>query len=227
VTQIDGGESHALGSRIASLKNWHLFSILTAATLAVTIGTNRIVLSEDVVFRILSPSGTPSAQAVGLLDQVRRWERIAYLLTPALLLARVAVPALLVQLTLLLLGIQKPLASIFRGSLWAQGATWLGSAAQVLWIAAIPASALSATTLDIVPGSLASLLPIAGHTHPTLIFILRQVSIFDFAWITLFATAIEDGISLRARTAFGAVASTWLGIFAVRVGVLFYFQVLR
>jgi len=209
-------------AEVPRLRTWQLFSFLAIGTLAVTVATNRILMSEEVFGQLLPELETPRAQVLHLLDQARRLERIAYLVSPALLFVRVGIPALLVQLTLLIFGIQKPLAGVFRGAIWAQGATWLGSVAQVVWIATLPASALTQATLARSPGSIASLLPIPLEVGPALTMLLRQVTLFDLAWITLFATAIEDGNRVRAHTAVFAVTSTWIGMVAVRWGGLLY-----
>jgi hypothetical protein len=206
-----------------ALKNWHLFAIVAAASLGLQIGTNRILLSEEVLGQILATVGSPAEETDRILREARRWQFLAYGASPLLLFTRITLTALLVQLSLLLLGVQKPLGSIFRGALWAQGATWLGSAAQAAWIALIPISAITTGTLETPPGTLASFLPASLAQAPAWGLLLRQVSLFDLAWITLFATAIEDGTTVTARLSFVAVASTWFAVTAMRWGVLLYF----
>jgi hypothetical protein len=139
-----------------------------------------------------------------------------------LLLARVGLSALLVQLALLLLGVQTSLSKVFRGALWAQAATWLGTAAQVVWISTLPPASISTATLEAPPGTLASFFPVQHDVSVPLTILLHQVTLFDLAWIILFATAIEDGQALRARIAFVAVGLTWLAFAAVRWAALLY-----
>lgn len=218
----DLGAEAGVPATTPGLRNWHLFLIVSLATLAVTIGTNRIVMTEEVYGRMIPAVDGSLAQVSQVLAEARRWERLAYVLTPVLLFARVGFSALLVQLALLVLGAPTPLASVFRGALWAQAASWLGSAAQLLWMSSLPASALTLATLEVPPGTVASFLPLPADGASPLGILLRQISLFDFAWITFFATAIEDGSAVRARTAFAAVGASWFAVTAVRWGALVY-----
>jgi hypothetical protein len=89
-------------------------------------------------------------------------------------------------------------------------------------MSSLPASALTLATLEVPPGTVASFLPFPADGTSPLGILLRQISLFDLAWITLFATAIEDGSAVRARTAFAAVGGSWFAVTAVRWGTLVY-----
>jgi len=203
-------------------RNIHLFALLAAGSIAVTLFTNRMVLT-DAAYRALLPDGGGSpSQLEQTIAAMRRWESLGLLISPLVLLTRVAFHALLVQLAFLLQGTQLPFSRVFRGALWAASVTWLGSAMQAIWLASLPPGALSPEQLGAMPGGLTTLLPALNAVNDELVLLFQQITVFDLGWVMVFAVALEGGGKTSAGRSILAVTVVWLASTLSQWGILLY-----
>ena len=204
------------------LPSVHLFALLAAGSIAVTLFTNRFVLT-DAAYRALLPEGGGSpSQLEQTIAAMRRWESLGLLIAPLVLLTRVAFNALLVQLAFLLQGIQLPFSRVFRGALWAASVTWVGSAMQAVWLASLPPGALNPEMLGAMPGGLTTLLPALNTVPAGLVLLFHQITVFDLGWVLVFAVALEGSGSASAGRSLLAVTLVWMVSTLSQWGVLLY-----
>lgn len=206
----------------SGLRTGSLFAALVTGTFAVSIFTNRIVMTDEVYAVLVAGTGGSPSQVDALISGFRRWETLGYFFIPLLLALRIGLAALLVQLILLLTGREIRLARLFRGALIAHMAVWAGTVVQAAWLAAIPRGALTPETMGRLPGSLAAAIPALEELRFGLPLLFQQVTVFDFGWIVLFAMAIEDGDRIRAGPALASVAFVWACFVLSRWSLVLY-----
>ena len=197
------------------------FGILAAANVALTFYLNSEVLTDEAYRALLAEQGSPS-DAEALLAFTRRWEAIGYLLAPITLFVRIGVMALLVQLALLLLGRRTLLLRVFRAGTWAQYAFLLGTLAQLIWIATLPAGGITSAALEATPGSILGLIPSATAMDDSLRILLQRITLFDFGWILLFTLGLEDQDRVPGLDAGAAVVAVWTVSVLARWGFWLY-----
>jgi len=220
--EVSSVMSPPVDERPRIFRNVHLFALLAAGSIAVTLFTNRMVLT-DAAYRALLPDGGASpSQVEQTIAAMRRWESLGLLISPLVLLARVAFHALLVQLAFLLQGTQLRFSLVFRGAIWAAWMTWLGSAMQAIWLASLPPAALSTEQLGAMPGGLTTLIPALNAGPDGLVLLFRQITVFDLGWILVFAVALEGAEKASAGRSLLSVTLVWLVSTLSQWGLMLY-----
>jgi hypothetical protein len=187
-----------------------LFGAVAAGNLIVAVYLNTAVLTDEVYRSIWAGRGS-AGQIEALLAITRHWELVGYVAGPIFLLARTGLTALLVQLSLLLIGPRAHLRHVFRAAVWAQIPLFVCTVAQALWLTLLPPAARTPDAIQ-VPLLTALSLPGAASVSPTWNLLLVRISLFDVAWVVVFALALEDRGRISGRAAGAAVAGTWLFI---------------
>jgi hypothetical protein len=204
------------------LRNWHIFAALSGATIAVAFFTNRVILTDD-VYRAFLPEATGDVVEVEtLLRTARRLEVLGYLAAPLLLLGRITLHALLVQLVMLLQGVQAPLGRVFRAAMVAWTAVWMGTALQAGWLASLPAGAVTPALAGQIPGTLTTLFPSLHELGWPLSLLFEEITVFHLGWVVLFALALEDEGRIQPRVSLVAVVTVWAATTLARWGALLY-----
>jgi len=204
------------------LPNWHIFAALSGATIAVAFFTNRVILTDD-VYRAFLPEATGDVVEVEtLLRTARRLELLGYLAAPLLLLGRITLHALLVQLVMLLQGVQAPLSRVFRSAMFAWTAVWMGTALQAGWLASLPGGAVTPALAGQMPGTLTTLFPSLHELGWPLSLLFEEITVFHLGWVALFSLALEDEGRIPPRVALVAVVTVWAATTLARWAALLY-----
>lgn len=198
-----------------------LFAGLAVSYLGLAAYLNAWILTDQ-VYRSIWNGGSSPAQVEALLDTTRHWERIGYVVGPLALLVRIGLTALLVQLSLLLLGPRARLSHVFRAGMWAQLSLVLATASRALWLTLLPPAARTAEVVQTSPFSLSALLE-SVSLGPDWELLLGRLSLFDIGWVALFALALEDSGRISLRVATLAVTGAWLFMTACRWAGWLYF----
>lgn len=221
VTAEEVGANNTAAAEPSRPRTWHLFVALAAVQLALSLFLNHRVLTPELYQSVMADQA-PSAQIDEFIVLTQKWQLWSYVLSPVVLALRVSVVALLVQLVLLLFPVEVPFGRVFRAALIAYSALLIGIAFHTYWLSSLPTSEINAATLELVPGSLATLLPELARERPAFAYLLNVVTLFDIAWCVFFALALEGERSLRFVPALSAVLVVWLMTVACKWGIAAY-----
>jgi hypothetical protein len=201
------------------LATWQLFALVATANLLVSWFYNEHALTRDLYQRLLADR-LDAPRIDDYFDLVRRLQRWGYALSPVVVLARSAFTALAVQLALLLLFVDVRFKGMFRASLWAFLVPLAGVAVQGAWLAAVPASEISAAVLSFVPGSAASLTMDLSSYRSPLYGLLSAVNAFELGWCVIMVMALVDGQRVKPWLAIGAVGGVWVAVTILKWGLV-------
>lgn len=203
------------------LKTTYLFLAVSAATIAVTWYFNTFVMTREVYHTLLGDQmGAERVdQFFNLLRQRTYW---SHGLIPLVVLVRVGFVALMLQLVLLLMAIEAPLARLFRCALWAFGVLLVEAAARALSLSFMSAAQINQTVLSTNPVSLGYWV-LSSRESSELAIALAPLTLTEAAWLVILIVLLAETARLRMKAAAIAATSVWLLSALVQVTFALYF----
>lgn len=203
-----------------TLKTAYLFLAVSAATVAVTWFFNTFVMTREVYHTLLGDQMEAERvdQFFNLLRQRTYW---SHGLIPLVVVVRVGFVALLLQLVLLLMAIETPLARLFRCALWAFAVLLVEAAARALSLSFMTGGQITQTVLSTNPVSLGYWV-LSSREPSELAIALAPVTLTEAAWLLILIVLLTETAGLRMKTAAIAAASVWLLSALVQVTFALY-----
>jgi hypothetical protein len=186
-----------------------LWLLAAVAAITVVLGwvTNEYVLTRDVYHQMLD-ARLDADRVDAHFDFVRQVQIWGYLATPVVVALRLLVVAMTVQL-FLLLSADVPFRVVVRAACWAYVAVCAGVATRTVWLLLLPTADISAATMHVMPGSLASVVMFPQDYQNPLYSLLSLVNVFEVAWCGLMYLTLRADDRVPAGPAVVATAGTW------------------
>jgi hypothetical protein len=200
---------------------WWLFALCALGTVLLTWYTNEFVMTRDVYHQLLGGQ-MESSRIDTNFDLVQRMTHWGYLATPFAVLIRVGVVTLILQLFLLLMMEEFSLGELFRITTLAYPAVLYGSVMRTAFLAFSDPASLSAESLGVIPGSLASLTTTLASSHYAIYLLLGQVSVSELLWCVIVVVRLTASGRLSRGRSIGVVAAAWTLITLLQWGLSAY-----
>ena len=207
-----------IADRPLGLSTWRVFVLITVAWLTLALYANERVLPPEVLARIVGGGGGPRITS-DQLDLMQHRGRLAYLLLPILLAARVAVTALVLHMFSMLLASTLTYRVLFRASLWGFGAVLYGMFLRTLRLDLLGSTSVTQYDLGVVPDSLAALLLTPDRSMSVLYAALSLASVHDALWIGVVSALLIGFSNVPPRVGITIAAGGWAATAMARFGL--------
>ena len=209
--------SHLGTDRPRAHSSWPTFVLMAAVWLVLALYTNERVLTPQVLAN-LAAQGGGMVMPQDRVDDFRRIGRLAYVLLPVFLVARVGVTALVLQLFTILLSAEISYRDLFQASLWGFGAVIYGMFIQTLRLDLLGPD-LTVAELTVVPDSLAALIMSPSATVTMGYHALSSVSLHSLLWIGIVFTFLRFECGVTLSNALLVPLAGWTTISLAQLGL--------
>lgn len=199
---------------------WVLFVVAVGISLLLTWVSSELILTEEAYRSVLDERLTAS-RVEDIYSFNRRFRVLGYIVAPLVVLVRIAFVALLLQMALLLGGIEIRFKGVFRAAtigffaiLYGDVARWL-----VLWLK--DASTLTPADLSYVPGAASNVMDPAAIETP-LYQLFSLVNVFELLWCVVVVYQLRKMTKMSIGGTVAATLSVWGMVTLFRWGIALF-----
>ncbi|MEP6619151.1 MAG: hypothetical protein ABJE47_07550 [bacterium] len=190
-------------------QTWHIFTLVTCATVGLAWFTNEHIVTREVYHRLLD-GRLEAARIDRNFDVFRQTATWGYYATPLLLALRIAFVTLVLQLFLYLFGANEiAFSALFRTTTLGYVAFLWEASMRALYLASIDIARVDMASFSLVPNSLASLFRGSLDAKSPLYSFLSLLNVYEAAWIGAVIFMLADMCRVRRRLAILVVMATW------------------
>lgn len=204
------------------IKNWHIFSLLALISLVIALINDKFIMTRD-VYSIMLSNKMESDRIDDYYEMIKRFSIYTYLAIPLILWLKVTFIALLLQTPLMLKNIEVSFKESFRISLSAAVPLILLNIIKTIILLLTGKNNYTSESLSSIPGAVTNLLSKEAYS-PVAYSFLSNINIYELLWILFATIGIYKLKKLSLQDSFILSFCIWLGLTALQVGLVFYFN---
>lgn len=189
-------------------RTWQIYLCWVALTIGIGWFAQHSVLTRELYHKLLGGQ-LESGRIDALFDAARATSMWGYLLAPLTVAVRCAFVVMVLQLVLLIEGVETPAKPIGRIVLLAYGAVVWQQATKILYLATLRSDQISDASFSVTPGSVNAFLPISDYQSP-LFALLGAVSGFELAWVLIVSWGLSRAVPMTFPKAFARTFGVWI-----------------
>jgi hypothetical protein len=195
------------GALMPYVRPWQIYLCWVALTIAIGWFAQHSVLTRELYHRLLG--GQLEASRIdALFDAAQTTSMWGYLMAPLSVAIRCAFVTMVLQLVLLIDGVETPSMRIGRVVLIAYGTVVWQQATKVAYLATLRSDQISNAVFSVTPGSVNALLPISDYQSP-LFALLGAVSGFELVWVVTVSWGLARVVPMQFPKAFVRTFGVW------------------
>ena len=203
------------------MKTWHLYAAILVITLVVDWFQRDYVMTRSTQMALFADVLSPEQleQRWLMLDRTVGW---SVLLTPVMLALYIGFFALVLQLGLVLIGLEHRFRVMYRVAAIAQVVITARMVTEVWYRWRLPLEGIDAESFYRSLGTLSDLVPVAGALPTAVVELLGLVTLFELAWYAVLFLGLTRSASVSARSAGTVVVGLFLLFNTLQWAVLAY-----
>ena len=173
----------------SNIRDWQIYVILLIINAIIYWLFQNSIMTNEVYHAIFSHR-YEEIRIDLQLEIIRKYQSWGYLLQPVTLALKFSLITLVIQLAVLLMGVQVNFKRLLRLVMYSSSAMILGNITRLVWILSFPINQLNQRIFNIMPFSLASLVDFSLYPIPALIT-LSNLNLFEIIWIFLIYKGLD------------------------------------